>query len=117
MHRKPQNSAIIAAGLLLVFAAVGSGQAQTRWVGSWAASQQLPEPHNSLAEDELRDATLRQVVHLSIGGPQLRVHLSNRFGAKALHLASVHIAQPASSGSGVVNVSTDKALTFSAAKM
>ena len=33
-------------------------QAQ-HWVGSWAASQQRPEPQNSLDPEDLRDATTR----------------------------------------------------------
>jgi lysophospholipase L1-like esterase len=97
--------------VLLAFA--GCAQAQTHWVGSWAASQQRPEPSNTLAEADLRDAALRQVVHLSIGGPQLRVHLSNRFGTAPLHFTSVHIAQPADPASGKISAATDKALTFS----
>jgi len=76
--------------------------AQTRWVGSWGASQQLPEPNNALPAEDLRDATLRQVIHLSIGGPQLRVRLSNRFGTAPLHLTAVHVAQKGA----------DKALAF-----
>ena len=88
--------------LLVVTAASLACAAQTHWVGSWGASQQLPEPYNALPADDLRDATLRQVVHLSIGGPQLRVRLSNRFGTAPLHLTAVHVAQK-----GV-----DKALAF-----
>jgi lysophospholipase L1-like esterase len=99
--------------LWLLFPVVRLANAQTRWVGSWTASQQLPEPYNSLPVDDLQDATLRQVVHLSIGGAELRVHLSNRFGATPLHFASVHIARPAFPASGAIDVSTDKALTFS----
>jgi lysophospholipase L1-like esterase len=98
---------------LLFFAAVGVADAQTRWVGSWAASQQLPEPNNSLAADDLHDATLRQIVHLSIGGAELRVRLSNRFGSVPLHLTSVHLARPTSSAPGAIATTTDKALTFS----
>ncbi|MGA7313836.1 MAG: SGNH/GDSL hydrolase family protein [Silvibacterium sp.] len=87
--------------------------AQGNWVGSWAASQQIPEPANSLAPDDLRDATLRQIVHLSIGGPTLRVHLSNAFGTEPLHFAAIHIAKPLSAASSRINPATDKALTFS----
>jgi lysophospholipase L1-like esterase len=87
--------------------------AQVNWVGSWAASQQIPEPQNALAPDDLRDATLRQIVRLSIGGATLRVHLSNAFGTSPLHVTSVHIAQPASSASARINGATDKALSFS----
>ena len=85
----------------------------TRWIGSWATSQQLPEAQNSLPVEDLRDATLRQIVHLSIGGQQLRVHLSNRFGAAPLHFAAVHIARPTLPVSGGIAVATDTALTFS----
>src|ERR1035438_1645115 len=30
------------------------------WVATWGASQQIPEPQNSLPADDLRDATVRQ---------------------------------------------------------
>ncbi len=42
------------------------------WVGSWAASQQIPETANLLDPELMRDGTLRQIVHLSVGGAQLR---------------------------------------------
>jgi lysophospholipase L1-like esterase len=86
---------------------------QTRWVGSWAASQQLVEPQNSLSSDDLRDSTLRQIVHLSLGGDRLRVRLSNRFGTSPLRFTSVHIARPSSSSSAAINSSTDTAIKFS----
>jgi len=88
--------------LLLVLTAASVACAQTHWGGSWASSQQLPEPANALAAEDLRDVTLRQVVHLSIGGPQLRVRLSNRFGTAPLHFTAVHVAQQGA----------DKALAF-----
>src|SRR3982751_1813796 len=86
--------------------------AQTIWVGSWATSQQIPEPQNALAPDDLRDATLRQIVHLSVGGPRLRVHVSNAFGTTPLHLTSVHIARPLSPSSAAIDPKTDAALSF-----
>ena len=86
---------------------------QPNWTGSWAASQQIPEPANALAPDDLRDATLRQVVHLSVGGATLRVHISNAFGTAPLHFAAVHIARPLSPASAKIDLASDKALTFS----
>lgn len=83
------------------------------WVGSWATSQQIPEPHNALPADDLRDATLRQIVRLSVGGATVRVHVSNAFGTAPLRFASVHIAKPLSPGSPLVYTETDRALTFS----
>ena len=83
------------------------------WVGSWAASEQVPEAGNSLEPGDLRDATLRQIVHLSIGGSVVRVHISNAFGTAPLHLTSVHIARPALASSPQIDAGTDRALTFS----
>jgi lysophospholipase L1-like esterase len=89
-----------------------AGTAKQNWVGSWSTSQQLPEPQNALASDDLRDATLRQIVHLSIGGSRLRVHLSNAFGTTPLHLTAIHIARPISAASAGMDSATDKGLLF-----
>src|SRR5262249_12031950 len=43
-----------------------------RWVGAWATTQQIPEPDNALAPEDLHDATLRQIVHTTLGGTLLR---------------------------------------------
>ena len=86
---------------------------EPNWVGSWATAEQVPEAGNSLAPGDLRDATLRQVVHLSIGGEALRVHISNAFGTAPLEFTSVHIAQPTSAASPRIDSSTDRSLTFS----
>ncbi len=88
-------------------------QAQHKWVATWGASQQIPEPQNAIPSEDLRDATVRQIFHLSLGGPSLRVHLSNAFGTEALHITSVHIAHPVSAASPAIDPATDKALTFS----
>ena len=82
------------------------------WVGSWAAAQQEPEPQNSLAPDDLRDATLRQVIHLSVGGRMIRVHVSNAFGTAPLHLISVHVARPVSNRSAAIEPASDKPVMF-----
>lgn len=86
-----------------------------RWVGSWAASQQIPEPWNALPPAALTDATVRQVVHLSIGGQELRVHISNAFGKEPLEFEAVHIAKAVAPGSSAIEPGTDRALTFSGA--
>jgi lysophospholipase L1-like esterase len=92
----------------------GAGHARDTsvWVTTWGASQQIPEPQNALPSDDLRDATVREIVHLSVGGPVLRVHLSNAFGVTALHFTSVHIAHPLSHSSSAIDPASDRALTF-----
>ena len=95
-------------------ARAGSARAQqpVRWVGTWAAAMQSPEAANALPMDDYREMTLRQIVHLSIGGSMLRVKLSNVFGTTPLHLAGVHLARPLSAAASVIDAATDKALTF-----
>lgn len=89
-----------------------SGAATMNWVATWGASQQIPEPHNALPKDDLRDATVRQIFHLSVGGSVLRVHVSNAFGTTALHFTAVHIARPLLPVSGAIDAASDRALTF-----
>jgi lysophospholipase L1-like esterase len=112
---------IIVIAIVVVFAAcLAPAQTSSKapvWVSSWGASQQIPEPQNALPADDLRDATVREVFHLSVGGTEIRVHLSNAFGTEALHVTSVHVARPvatspAPSPMGTIDLSTDRALTF-----
>ena len=83
------------------------------WVGSWSASQQILEPQNALAPSDMTDATIRQIVHLSISGATLRIHLSNAFGHAPLHFTSVHIARSLSPSSPAIDPTSDRTLTFS----
>ncbi len=114
MKRALKFSATVA-----MLAAIVSPMAKTQaapsnqvWVATWGASQQTPEPANSLPADDLRDATLRQIFHLSVGGASMRVHLSNAFGTEALHLTSVHIARPVSPASAAIDPASDRPLMF-----
>jgi len=114
VRKKRMTAAVLAMALAPARLAVAQATVTpANWVGSWAASQQIPEPQNALAPDDLRDATLRQIVHLSIGGTKLRVHISNAFGTSPLHFTSVHIAKPASSASARIDGASDKTLSFS----
>jgi lysophospholipase L1-like esterase len=111
---------IVRSFVVLVMAALLAAPAQaevppgkTRWVGSWATSQQIPEDRNALAPHDLDDATLRQTVHLSLSGATLRVRLSNAFGTAPLHIASAHIARAVAPGSDAIGPSSDRELRFS----
>jgi lysophospholipase L1-like esterase len=116
MKHEPE---FLAAVLLLAVASCIPAQAPPQsapaaqtWVASWGASQQIPEPQNAVPPDDLRDATVRQIFHLSLGSPVLRVHLSNAFGTEALHFTSVHVARPLSPSSSTIDIATDRPLTF-----
>lgn len=103
---------VVAAGCFSAQAAPRHDNKAKVWVTSWGASQQAPEPQNALPADDLHDATVRQIFHLSVGGAALRVHLSNAFGTEALHFTSVHIARPVSPASSAIDPATDRPLTF-----
>jgi lysophospholipase L1-like esterase len=103
------------ANLLLVPAGANGAEVGRHWVGSWSASQQLVEPDNALPPGDPCDATLRQIVHLSLGGNEFRLRLSNRFGNTPLHITAVHIAKPISPSSAEIVAGSDKAVKFSGA--
>jgi lysophospholipase L1-like esterase len=88
----------------------GSRGRDGRWVGTWATSPQLEDKGNALAPPGFADATLRQVVHVSIGGKRIRVRFSNLFGGAPLIILSAHVA--VSAGGGAIRAESDKALTF-----
>lgn len=89
--------------------------APAHWVGSWATSQLDPGPQNSMPPGLLRDATLRQVVHLSLGGGSIRLRLSNAFGTTPLHIAAIHIARPKSPATSAIDPRTDTVVHFGGA--
>ncbi len=70
------------------------------WVGTWASAPSLVA-HSKSAEDRLTPdaqpgatgATLREVVHVSIGGDMVRVRFSNLYGAGPLVIGAAEIAQ------------------------
>lgn len=103
-------------GLSLAMAApvgAASAEAPSRWVGAWASAQLAPDAKNSLSPDDYRDATLRQVVRLSLGGDKVRVRLSNVFGTRPLTIKGARVAVSAALDSPRIVPATDRALTFS----
>jgi lysophospholipase L1-like esterase len=83
-----------------------------QWVSSWAAAQQVAEQNNAAAGELLRGGTLRQIVHLSVGGPMIRLRVSNAFGTGPLHLIAVHVAHSMSPAASGIEPTSDVAVTF-----
>lgn len=91
-----------------------SSAGQGHWVTTWGCGPQLTEPGN-LPPAPLANSTLRQFVHVTLGGKHLRVRLSNAYGTDPVTLNSVHVALSAGAGSagdGEINPTTDKVLKF-----
>jgi len=94
--------------LLLLVAPQASASSHARWVGAWATSPTtVPASDTTTFEDQ----TLRQVVHLSVGGTSVRVRLSNEFGTVPLVIGEAHVARRAGTAAAV-DPRTDRRLTF-----
>jgi lysophospholipase L1-like esterase len=109
-------SLIFTFGALCGLAACGSGPRTAAapdggaWVGTWATSLQIVEPANMPPPPRLAGNTLRQVVHVSLGGRRLRVRFSNVFGDAPLTIDAAALAS--SLGESRVDGQTQHALTF-----
>jgi lysophospholipase L1-like esterase len=81
------------------------------WVGTWVAAPIAePNEHNAFAEE----TTLRQYVHVSLGGSSIRIVLTNEFGDSDLKIDGASIALPATAtGDGYVQ---DGSLKLGSAK-
>lgn len=79
--------AVIGLTAALLLASPDAVAATPRWVTAWSAAADQAGP-------PVADETVRQVVRASIGGSQVRVRLSNRYGATPLTLGPVHLARP-----------------------
>jgi lysophospholipase L1-like esterase len=92
---------------------VQASSADEHWVATWTAAPQLTEPGNMPPPPGLGDTTLRQVVHVTLGGSRIRVRFSNAFATSNLTITSAHVALP--SGPGAIDTTTDRPLTFAGA--
>ena len=89
------------------------------WVGSWACAP-VPEPPKikqaeqaAAAGPRENDTTVRDVVHLSLGGKVIRLRFSNEPGTTPLKLGPVRVGF--SAGAGAVVPGSDRAVTFAGA--
>jgi lysophospholipase L1-like esterase len=97
----------------MAYALSASAAEKTHWVATWGASpapQLADEAQMREAKLEFENQTLREIVHVSIGGKTLRVRLSNAFGKEGVEIGAVHVAVRGKE-SGLVPGS-DHALTF-----
>lgn len=101
-----QRTVRLGIAFLLAAAAVTAG-AQSAWVGTWAAA---PSAKTAKGEAMQEAETLRQIVHVSLGGSTVRVTLTNELGTEPLVIDGVHVAQHATGGA--VQPGSDTALLF-----
>src|SRR5271154_3101128 len=84
-----------------------------QWVGTWASAPLLDahaKPADQLVAPGTTGVTLREVVHVSLGGEMVRVRFSNLYGTSPLVIGAAEIAQTLK-GAAIVPGS-GKAVTF-----
>ena len=90
-------------------------RAGERWVASWGSAQLVPEGQNELPAAQWQDASLRQVVRVSLAGRQLRVKLSNVFGTAPLVVDAGSVARAVQPGRADADAASLRPLTFGGA--
>ena len=101
--------AFVVAGLAAHPAAF-AGNGNEHWVGTWSTALHGPDAGFGITNPGFGNETLRQIVHTSVGGDQVRVRLST-FGASALVVGAAHVALR---GAGAaIAAGSDRVLTFS----
>lgn len=71
------------------------GETEPAWVASWQGAPQLVEPRNMPPVPGLAGMTLRQRLHLTLGGERARLRLSNEFGDRPLTVSAAHLSRSA----------------------
>jgi lysophospholipase L1-like esterase len=116
--RRRRQAAIAAACVVPVVIAVGttvgrdarSGSSAaadgTAWVGTWEMAP------SGKVDNGCHDCTIRDVVHTSVGGRMVRVHVSNVFGTAPLVVGAASVALPETPDTAQVAPGTLRPLTF-----
>ncbi|WP_229401476.1 SGNH/GDSL hydrolase family protein [Micromonospora okii] len=99
--KKWQMVAAVATALVVgapaVVATAGPDKAPSRdtgvWAGTWAAAVTRGNDVG-LTNSGLNNHSIRMIVHTSVGGPRLRVRLSNIYGERAVKVGRATVARP-----------------------
>ena len=91
-------------------------QYREHWVGTWSAAASPGDlglfGTSRFANTGFDNQTVRMIVRASIGGPRVRVKLSNEYGNEPLVIGAAHIA--ICKGGAAIVPGTDRVLTFGA---
>jgi lysophospholipase L1-like esterase len=90
------------------------------WLDTWVAAPQLTEPSNmppppfTSGNLVFPDSTLRQTIHVTVGGQLIRLRFSNAYGGTDLPITQVAVARPAGGQAGVsaIQPGTSQPVTF-----
>jgi len=99
------------AALAIAVPVLSLAQAAPQWVGTWATAPMVADGGFNIRS--FGGTTLREIVHISAGGAQIRVRFTNAYGLDPLSISDAHVAL--SGGSATIQAGTDHAITFGGA--
>jgi hypothetical protein len=109
----PARTLCLALTAVLCVQPLAAKSDRQQWVGTWASAPLLDahaKPADQLVAPGTTGVTLREVVHVSIGGEMVRVRFSNLYGTDPLVIGAAQVAQTLK-GAAVV-AGSGKPLTF-----
>ncbi len=100
-------------GGCLLALAVGATASAAEWVQTWGAAPLPPAAAMGPfpATPVFVNQTIRQTIRVSVGGPRLRLRLSNEYGTKPLAIGAVRVALADQSGN--IRPGTERQVLFS----
>ncbi|KAI4950775.1 hypothetical protein J4E86_007281 [Alternaria arbusti] len=89
--------------------AVERRQDGSHWINTWTSMPQLVEASNMppapfSSGSVMRDATLRQTLHMSVGAPKIKITISNTFGGSDLPITAGSVGLPAGGAAGITGM-------------
>lgn len=105
--RRVKQLVVAVALLVVAVSPTASAGAPADWVGSWSVAV-TPPGTSGMSATGVTDTTLRQVAHVSVGGSELRLRLSNVYGTSALVVGKVTVTPRADDLAGTPTVDPGK---------
>lgn len=102
--------------LVLVLAASSSvAFAQNVWKGTWATAVEWTGK-GDMPKESLSNRSCRQIIHVSFGGSEMRLKLSNEFSKEPVEIKSVYVADTDVPANWGIKAKTAKYLKFNGKK-
>lgn len=100
-------------GLALAAMTISVNAQEADWTATWATAVEFTGP-GDMPKASLSNRSLREIIHISIGGETIRMQFSNIHSKEPVEIKSVYIATPLDSSD--IDVKSAKYLTFGGKK-
>jgi lysophospholipase L1-like esterase len=105
---------LVLSACAVVSASSSNAGGDEHWVATWSASPMAADSVPGQDNSGFSNQTVRQVIHVSLGGRRLRVRLSNAYGTSPLNIGAAHVALKRSGASIVAG--SDRAIAFNGSR-